>query len=98
MAGLGPRGLSAVLGGEPVRAGTDPESGAGGLRGDCRLELDLFISAVGRRSPGRVKMSYLDLQPVWFGCFLLTVGVSVLFLLLYLAVYFAGFERWPWID
>jgi hypothetical protein len=41
-------------------------------------------------------MSYLDLQPVWFGCFLLAVGVSALFLLLYLAVYFAGFERWPW--
>jgi hypothetical protein len=43
-------------------------------------------------------MSYLDLQPVWFGCFLLAAGVGALFLLLYLAVYFAGFERWPWID
>jgi hypothetical protein len=41
-------------------------------------------------------MSYLDLQPVWFGCFLLAVGVGALFLLLYLAVYFAGFDRWPW--
>jgi hypothetical protein len=42
-------------------------------------------------------MSYLDLYPVWFGCFLLAAGVSALFLLLYLAVYFAGLERWPWI-
>ena len=98
MAGLSDRGLPALLGGEPVRAGTDPESCAGGLRSDCRIELDLFISAVGRGSLGRVKMSYLDLQPVWFGCFLLAAGVSALFLLLYLAVYFAGFERWPWID
>jgi hypothetical protein len=39
---------------------------------------------------------YLDQHSVWFGCFLLAVGVSALFLLLYLAVYFAGFEHWPW--
>jgi hypothetical protein len=41
---------------------------------------------------------YLDLHPVWFGCFLLVAGVSALFLLLYLAVYFAGFDRWPWTE
>jgi hypothetical protein len=41
---------------------------------------------------------YLDLHPIGFGCFLLLVGVSALFLVLYLAVYFAGFERWPWVD
>jgi hypothetical protein len=40
---------------------------------------------------------YLDQHSVWFGCFLLAAGVGALFLLLYLAVYFAGFERWPWI-
>jgi hypothetical protein len=97
MAGFNGRRLLAVLGGEPVCAGADHESGVGGLRGDCRLEFDLFIPAVGRCSPGRVKMSYLDLQPVWFGCFLLAAGVIALFLLLYLAVYFAGLERWPWI-
>jgi hypothetical protein len=96
MAGLSDRGLSALLDREPVCASTDPQSRAGGLRGDCRAEFDLFISAVGRRSLRRVEMSYLDLHPVWFGCFLLAAGVSALFLLLYLAVYFAGFERWPW--
>jgi hypothetical protein len=98
MAGLSTGGLLTVLGGEPVRAGTDHESRVGGLRGHCRLELNLFIPAVGRCSSGGVKMTgYLDQHSVWFGCFLLAAGVGALFLLLYLAVYFAGFERWPWL-
>jgi hypothetical protein len=56
MVGLGDRGLSAVLGREPVRAAADHEGRAGGLRGDCGLELDLFISAARRRSLRRGKM------------------------------------------
>jgi len=56
MAGLGDRGLPTVLGGEPVRAGADHESRTGGLRGDCRLELDLFIAAARRRSLRRGKI------------------------------------------
>ena len=95
MASLSDCGLLAVLGGEPVRAGPDHESRAGGLCGDCRLELNLFIPAVGRCSlRRRFKMTgYLDQHPVWFGCFLLAAGVGALFLLLYLLVYFAGFEH-----
>jgi hypothetical protein len=59
MAGLSDRGLSALLGGEPVRAGTDHESCVGGLRRHCRLELNLFIPAVGRYSfrGGKMTMS-----------------------------------------
>jgi hypothetical protein len=34
---------------------------------------------------------YLDHHSIWFGCFLLAVGVGALFLLLCLLVYFAGF-------
>ena len=56
MAGLGDCGLPAVLGGEPVRSAADHESRAGGLRGDCRTELDLFIFAARRRSFRRGKI------------------------------------------
>jgi hypothetical protein len=34
----------------------------------------------------------LDHHPIWVGCFLLAAGVGGLFLLLYLLVYFTGFE------
>jgi hypothetical protein len=35
---------------------------------------------------------YLNQHPIWFGCFLLAAGVSALFLLLYLVIYFTGLE------
>jgi hypothetical protein len=57
MAGLSDRGLPIVLGGEPVRAGADHESCTGSLRGDCRTEFDLSISAAGRRSFRRGKIN-----------------------------------------
>jgi hypothetical protein len=72
MAGLGDRGLPAVLGGESVRAATDSESCDDSLRGHCRLELDLFIPAVGWCSPGRGKMT-----KIIFAFLLWSIGTAV---------------------
>jgi hypothetical protein len=72
MAGSGNRYLLALLGGEPVRTGTNPESGVGGLRGHCCLELDLFIPAVGRCSFRRGKM-----MKIIFAFLLWSIGTVV---------------------